>query len=100
MDSAYKEFTVPYKELRDLVVAGEVIEQVSSVKCLGVVLLEDQRWTRHVDYITFKKASRNYFLRLLKRAGVPPKGDGTVVVRMHSISPRIRMPPVAFQSNS
>jgi len=47
------------------------IEQVSSVKLLGVHLDANFSWKSHVEAISSKATQRLYFLKLLKRAGVP-----------------------------
>ena len=47
------------------------IEQVSSVKLLGVHLDANFSWNSHVEAISSKATQRLYFLKLLKRAGVP-----------------------------
>ena len=47
------------------------IEQVTSVKLLGVHLDANFAWNSHVEAISSKATQRLYFLKLLKRAGVP-----------------------------
>ena len=46
------------------------VDRVSTFKLLGVHISNDLKWTQHIDTVTSKIASRLYFLRLLKRAGV------------------------------
>ena len=47
------------------------IEQASSVKLLGLHLDANFSWRSHVEAILSKATQRLYFLKLLKRAGVP-----------------------------
>jgi len=47
------------------------IERVNSVKLLGINLDADFSWKSHVEAITSKATQRLYFLKQLRRAGVP-----------------------------
>jgi len=47
------------------------IERVSSFKLLGLHLDADFSWHFHVEAVTSKATKRLYFLKQLKRAGVP-----------------------------
>ena len=47
------------------------IERVNSVKLLGINLNSDFSWKSHVEAITSKATQRIYFLKQLRRAGVP-----------------------------
>jgi len=47
------------------------IEQVSSVKLLGLHLDANFSWRSHVEAMLSEATKRLYFLKLLKRAGVP-----------------------------
>jgi len=47
------------------------IERVNSVKLLGINLNYDFSWKSHVEAITSKATQRIYFLKQLRRAGVP-----------------------------
>jgi len=47
------------------------IERVNSVKLLGINLDADFAWKTHVEAITSKATQRLYFLKQLRRAGVP-----------------------------
>ena len=47
------------------------IERVSSFKLLGLHLDADFSWHSHVEALTSKATKRLYFLKQLKRAGVP-----------------------------
>ena len=46
-------------------------ERVNSVKLLGINLNSDFSWKSHVEAITSKAMQRIYFLKPLRRAGVP-----------------------------
>ena len=48
------------------------IERVNTVKLLGVTLDTNFSWDTHVDAILTKATQRLYFLKQLRRAGVPP----------------------------
>ena len=48
------------------------IERVSTVKLLGVHIDSNFSWTSHVEAIISKATQRLYFLKQLKRAGLPP----------------------------
>jgi len=50
---------------------GQDLECVSQTKLLGVILNKKLTWQDHIDHICSKAAKRLYFLRLLRRAGVP-----------------------------
>jgi hypothetical protein len=47
------------------------IERVNSFKLLGVYLDDNFSWSFHIDAIVYKATRRLYFLKQLKRAGVP-----------------------------
>ena len=46
-------------------------ERVNSIKLLGINLNSDFSWKSHVEAITSKATQRIYFLKQLRRAGVP-----------------------------
>jgi hypothetical protein len=48
------------------------IERVRKSKLLGIIINDTLTWGDHIDYICGKAAKRLYFLRLLKRANIPP----------------------------
>jgi len=48
------------------------IERVNTVKLLGIKLDANFSWDSHVDAILSKATQRLYFLKQLRRAGVPP----------------------------
>ena len=52
-------------------IADQQIERVSSFKLLGVVISNDLKWHKHVEYICAKAGKRLHFLKLLKRASLP-----------------------------
>ena len=60
--------------LRPASVAYKEVERVGTYKLLGAIISDDLKWNAHVKYVTAKAAKRLYALRLLKRAGVMPKG--------------------------
>jgi len=47
------------------------IERVHSFKLLGVYVDESLTWNCHTEYITSKASKRLYFLKVLKRSGLP-----------------------------
>ena len=49
---------------------GTPLERVSVYKLLGGFISADLRWETHIEYIISKAASRLYFLKQLKRAGL------------------------------
>ena len=56
--------------IRPIVIGNSVVERVTTYKLLDIIMSDDLKWTKHVDYI-FKKASKRLFsLRTLKKAGV------------------------------
>ena len=66
-------FAKPAAVFDPIVINGEAIEVVSTVKLLGLNISSDLRWNCHVAEISKKVASRLYFLRQLKRANIPAK---------------------------
>jgi len=53
-----------------LTIHGTPLERVSVDKLLGAFISADLRWETHTEYIISKAASRLYFLKQLKRAGL------------------------------
>ena len=53
-----------------LTIYGTPLERVSVYKLLGGFISADLRWETHIEYIISKAASRLYFLKQLKRAGL------------------------------
>ena len=66
-------FAKPAAVFAPIVINGEAIEVVSTVKLLGLNISSDLGWNCHVAEISKKVASRLYFLRQLKRANIPAK---------------------------
>ncbi|KAM8846109.1 uncharacterized protein ACB058_012558 [Synchiropus picturatus] len=54
-----------------LLIAGAAVEQVTSTKFLGVHISQDLTWNTNTTALAKKAQQRLYFLRKLKRAGVP-----------------------------
>ena len=44
---------------------------VSGAKLLGIIIQDDLKWDCHVEHITKKTSKRLYYIRELKRAGLP-----------------------------
>jgi hypothetical protein len=55
-----------------LLMESNKLERVNKSKVLGVIINDTLTWADHIDYICSKASKRLYFLRLLKRAKVPP----------------------------
>ena len=53
-----------------LTIHGTPLERVSVYKLLGFFISADLRWETHIEYIISKAASRLYFVKQLKRAGL------------------------------
>jgi len=51
-----------------------VIERVTTFKLLGITLSSDLSWEAHINAICAKVAPRLYYLKQLRRAGLP-SGD-------------------------
>ena len=60
--------------LGPIVVGSTMIQRVKSCKLLGVFIVDDRKWSTHVDYIYKKACKRLYSLRLLRRAGISTTG--------------------------
>ncbi len=54
-----------------ITIRSQEVDVVSEAKLLGVVLSDDLKWNRHIDYICKKAAKRLYGLRLLKGNALP-----------------------------
>jgi hypothetical protein len=67
MDFSKKPFNI-----EPICMNGNNIERVRSSKLLGVIINNTLTWNDHVEYICSKASKRLYFLRLLKRANIPP----------------------------
>jgi len=57
--------------LPPLATSSDTIQRVSSFKLLGVHIESSMCWSTHVNSILKKATSRLYFLKQLKRAGLP-----------------------------
>lgn len=55
----------------DLRTKTGVIERVSSFKLLGITIDDNLKWNSHVNNICSKASQRLFFLKLLRRSGVP-----------------------------
>ena len=55
-----------------LQIESGAVERVRDFKLLGVYVDSTLSWTKHVEYIAQKATKRLYFLKVLKRAGLPP----------------------------
>ena len=51
--------------------AYTILLHCNTIHKLGILLLLDLRWETHIDYIISKAVSSLYFLKQLKRAGLP-----------------------------
>ena len=61
-------------DLPALLVNNRSLDVVSVHKVLGITLCNTTlTWNDHVNVIVTKAAKRLYILRVLKRAGIPPK---------------------------
>lgn len=47
------------------------IERVTEFKLLGVYVDSNLSWKKHIEHVTSKAAKRLYFLKVLKRSGLP-----------------------------
>ena len=61
-----KDITIP-----PIMIEGQEIERVSEAKLLGVTLTSKLTWEVHIYNLCRKTNSRLYYLRHLKRAGLP-----------------------------
>ena len=73
--SKTKELRVCFSKLipsfASITIRGQEVDVVSEAKLLGVVLSDDLKWNRHIDYICKKAVKGLYALRLLKRNALP-----------------------------
>jgi len=56
-----------------LATSAGLVEHVSTFKLLGLNFHASLSWSVHITVITTKASKRLYFLKQLKRAGVPPQ---------------------------
>jgi len=52
-------------------IASQTVERVTTYKLLGVHIDSTLSWSTHIEYIVKKATTRLYFLKQLKRAGLP-----------------------------
>ena len=76
--SKTKEMIVDYRKLQrgghsPLFINGAEVERVSSVKFLGVHLTDDLTWSLHTNTIVRSARQRLFFLRRLRKFGLPPQ---------------------------
>jgi hypothetical protein len=73
--SKTKELRVGFSKLipsfAPITICGQEVDVVSEAKLLGVVLSDDLKWNRHIDYICKKAAKCLYGLCFLKRNALP-----------------------------
>ncbi len=72
-----KELTICFKKQKPVFdpinIAGQQLENVSSIKALGLTIRDDLKWIDHVENITIKAAKHLCLLRQLKHSGINPK---------------------------
>ena len=69
-------FTKSQQEFEPILVKGDGLEVVDSVKLLGLNIFSDLTWNIHINEILKKSSKRLYFLVQLKRAKVTCTGLG------------------------
>ena len=63
-------FTKSQQEFEPILINGDALEVVDSVKLLGLNISSDLTWNIHINEILKKASRRLYFLLQLKRAKV------------------------------
>ena len=63
-------FTKSQQEFEPILINGDALEVVDSVKLLGLNISSDLTWNIHINEILKKASKRLYFLVQLKRAKV------------------------------
>ena len=63
-------FTKSQQEFEPILINGDALEVVDSVKLLGLNISSDLTWNSHINEILKKASKRLYFLLQLKRAKV------------------------------
>ena len=66
-------FSTLNKSFDPIIINNKNVEVVTVVKLLGVTLPNDLKWNSHIGNTCKKVSTRLYFLRQLKRAGLPPE---------------------------
>ena len=69
-------FTKSQQEFEPILINGDALEVVDSVKLLGLNISSDLTWNIHINEILKKASKRLYFLLQLKRAKVTRTGLG------------------------
>jgi len=74
-----------------LSLCGATVERVPVFKLLGVHVSNDLKWTKHIDAVVSKAASRLYFIKQLRRADVPTANQGPAPFLHHcsAAGPRV-----------
>ena len=63
-------FTKSQQEFEPILINGDALEVVDSIKLLGLNISSDLTWNIHINEILKKASKRLYFLLQLKRAKV------------------------------
>ena len=79
------------------IINNKNVEVVIVVKLLGVTLSNDLKWNSHIANTCKKVSARLYFLRQLKRAGLPP--EDLIQFYVTCIRPVIEYACEAFQDS-
>ena len=69
-------FTKSQQEFEPILINGDALEVVDSVKLLGLNISSDLTWNIHINEILKKASKRLYFLLQLKRAKVTRTDSG------------------------
>ena len=54
-----------------IIIDGTEISEVQCTKLVGLTIQNDLKWNSHIEKITAKARSKLFFLKQLKRSGVP-----------------------------
>ena len=68
--------------LSTTVLGGTRMRRVNQIKPLGVIITDDLKWQKHIDYDCERASLHLYFLKMLRRAGVDPKDIATVYIAL------------------
>ena len=58
---------------KKIVIEETDVEQVQSIKLLGLRITKDLKWKEHINHLIKATSKKIYYLKHLKRAGVPPE---------------------------
>ena len=50
---------------RSIVLGNNTVERVTTYKLLGIIISNDLKWSKHIDYISKKASKRLYSLRMV-----------------------------------